>query len=263
MAGAAVEWLGSLGAGAAIGEGGADIAAGALASDIGGGSILAGEGGLTAAGLEGGAAVGLGGAGGAFGSSYGGVEGGSALAESGGGGVFGSGISPTGEFLGASGGAGASVLSDYGSTTGPGSPGTSFQTTPGGATTSGATPASAGGGLFGSGASSIGDFVSSLFGKGGAGLGGIQALSGVYGLLQSEKLRKLATQPNVMGEKAVQRSMAAQGYQGSGNMMAALSQYGINGSQAAAQAGMGPLVGDLSSLGLITSALPKIFGTGG
>lgn len=108
-----------------------------------------------------------------------------------------------------------------------------------------------------------GDWLKGAFGKGGKGVGILQLLSGLYGLQQSNKLGKLATQPNVMGEQAVQRSMAAQGYQGSGNMMAALSQYGINGSQAAAQAGMSPLVGSLSSLGLLTGGLQSTFKPGG
>ena len=37
------------------------------------------------------------------------------------------------------------------------------------------------------------------------------------------------------GLEAIQRSMAAQGYQGSGNMMAALQQYGTNAYQTAMQ----------------------------
>lgn len=105
--------------------------------------------------------------------------------------------------------------------------------------------------------------LSQLFGKGGAGLGLIQAVSGLYGLSESSKLKKLATQPNKAGEQAVTRSLASQGYQGSGNMMAALNQYGINGSLQASQAGQGPLMGQLSSLGLLTSGLPALAGWGG
>ena len=84
--------------------------------------------------------------------------------------------------------------------------------------------------------------------------------SGLYGLMQSEQLRQQAMMADPLaqqragyarqlaelqrnpssvttlpgyeaGLEAVQRSMAAQGYQGSGNMMAALQQYGGNAYQ--------------------------------
>jgi hypothetical protein len=94
-----------------------------------------------------------------------------------------------------------------------------------------------------------------MFGGKGAGMNTAKILASLYGMQQSSKLGKLATQPNIGGEQAVQRSMAAQGYQGSGNMMGALNQYGINGSQAAAAAGMAPLMGTMSSMGLGASGL--------
>jgi hypothetical protein len=102
-----------------------------------------------------------------------------------------------------------------------------------------------------------------MFNGKGSAMNMAKMFAGLYGLQQSSKLGKMATQPNLAGEQAVQRSMAAQGYQGSGNMMSALSQYGINGSQAAASAGMGPLIGQLSSLGLLTSGAVGGSGTTG
>ena len=128
------------------------------------------------------------------------------------------------------------------------------------------------------GTSSLFDKLSSLFSGGGGKTGGgglasllsgggsgggmnlAKMLAGLYGFSQSQKLSKMATQPNLMGEQAIQRSMGAQGYQGSGNMAMALGQYGINGSQGAATAGAAPLMGELGSLGLLTSGA---FGTGG
>lgn len=105
--------------------------------------------------------------------------------------------------------------------------------------------------------------LSSLFAKGGMGTNIMQLASGGYGLLNAMQLGRMATRPNKLGQQAVMRSMASQGYQGSGNMMAALSQYGINGSQAAASAGMGPLVGAMSSLGLISGGIQGMFSQSG
>ena len=53
--------------------------------------------------------------------------------------------------------------------------------------------------------------------------------------------------------------MASQGYQGSGNMAQALNRYGTGQSIQSSQAGMAPLMGQLSSLGLLTSGA---FGSG-
>lgn len=111
--------------------------------------------------------------------------------------------------------------------------------------------------------SSFYDKLGSLFGgKGGGGMGMAKLFSSLYGISQSQKIGKLATQPNKAGEQAVQRSMAAQGYQGSGNMMAALNQYGINGSQAAVPGATAGLQGTMSSLGLLTSGIGDLFGWG-
>lgn len=148
--------------------------------------------------------------------------------------------------------------------TGQGGPGTSLSTTPapGQPVTGTTTPSTWDQISSFFGGSNGGSNLTSLFGKGGSGLGLIQAVSGIYGLSEASRLKKMQMQPNVAGEQAVQRSMAAQGYQGSGNMVAALNQYGINGSQRAASGAESPLMGQLSSLGLITSALPSLAGWG-
>lgn len=133
----------------------------------------------------------------------------------------------------------------------------------------------AGAGLAGGAAGGAGnwaDTLTKLFGKGGMGtkaMSGLNTVNGLYSFLKARELSKMARRPNKAGEQAVMRSMAAQGYQGSGNMMAALSQYGINGSLAASQAGLAPLQGQMSSLGLAASGVPSLmtgiggmFGTG-
>lgn len=108
----------------------------------------------------------------------------------------------------------------------------------------------------------LGSALSSIFGSGGYGQPLFKIGSALYSLNEASKLKKLATRPNLMGEQAVQRSLAAQGYQGSGKMMSALQEYGINGSYLASQAGMGPLLGQLSSLGLLSSGLQQLFPKG-
>lgn len=137
-----------------------------------------------------------------------------------------------------------------------------------------ASPAELAAGGAGAGATSAWDSISQMFSKsgtigqalktGGQGLGLVQVLSGLYGLNQSQKLSKQAQGPGMTaaGLQAVMRGMAAQGYQGSGNMMTALEQYGAQtnvGNPAAAQ---GALSGQLSSLGLLTGGLPMLAGWG-
>ena len=111
-----------------------------------------------------------------------------------------------------------------------------------------------------------------------------QTAGGIEGLLQSRKQAQLAKQaalPNPgdvtslpgyqAGAEAVQRSLAAQGYQGSGNMAAALQKYGgdlynqyVNqrtGSaqaQSGIQAGAG--VGTVSSLALLSQGARGLAG---
>lgn len=122
-------------------------------------------------------------------------------------------------------------------------------------------------GLAGDGPGSISALFSNLgstFGPKGGGTGAIQVLSSLYGMDQSRKLQKAGQGQGATkaGLDAVMRGMAAQGYQGSGNMMAALERYGAEtnqGNPAMQQAG---LTGQLSSLGLLTSGLPKLFGWG-
>jgi hypothetical protein len=129
-------------------------------------------------------------------------------------------------------------------------------------------------GILGGGAG--GGLLGSLLGGGGGKAGGLglgnfgsiaQTLSGLYGFNESKRLRKqmeapdpskLTSMPGYQaGLEAVQRSLASQGYQGSGNMMAALQKYGGDAyaqmwqnNMASAQGQMNPLVGQLSSLGL-------------
>lgn len=140
-----------------------------------------------------------------------------------------------------------------------------------------------------------GGLLSSLFGGSGlveaagglggmmsglGGLGGItNVIGGLTGLFGSNRISNLAQLPSPgqvtsipgyqAGLDAVQRSMAAQGYQGSGNMMAALSKYGgdaynqyVQQRLASAQGQMAPLQAQMSSLGLLTSGIPKLMGWG-
>lgn len=119
-------------------------------------------------------------------------------------------------------------------------------------------------------------YKSALGGSKGS-LGVAQVLSGLYGMEQSRKYQrqtqapdpsKLTSMPGYQaGLEAVMRSMAAQGYQGSGNMMAALQKYGGDaysqmwGNQiAAAQAGAGMTGGTMSSAGLVAAGLSGMFG---
>lgn len=135
--------------------------------------------------------------------------------------------------------------------------------------------ASGGGGGLGSLFGSAGNYLSSM--TPGKAMGAANMLTGLYGLTQQQKLRKQMQPPDPRnlpgtpgyqaGLEAVQRSMAAQGYQGSGNMMAALQKYGGDayqqnwqGNIASAQAGMSGLGGTLSAAGLISSGIPKLFG---
>lgn len=119
--------------------------------------------------------------------------------------------------------------------------------------------------------------IAAAFGGAKGGLGVAQTISALYGLEQSQRLQRMTAPPNPAnltkmpgyqaGLEAVQRSMAAQGYQGSGNMMAALQKYGGDAYQqmwqggiASGQAGMGGLSGQLSSLGLLTAGAGNLFG---
>jgi hypothetical protein len=112
--------------------------------------------------------------------------------------------------------------------------------------------------------------LAGLFSKGGTGLGAMQVLTSLYGIDQSRRLQRMATEgqaPTEAGMQAVQRSMAAQGYQGSGNMAAALQKYGMDhysqtmqANASAAWAGQSALNNTGSSLGLLTAGLPALFG---
>ncbi len=103
-----------------------------------------------------------------------------------------------------------------------------------------------------------------LFGKAGQGLGLMQVLSSLYGFDQSKKLQKQSSAPSMTaaGLQAVQRSMAAQGYQGSGNMAAALERYGAQTNVPNIPGATAGITGQLSSLGLLTSGIPKLAGWG-
>lgn len=104
--------------------------------------------------------------------------------------------------------------------------------------------------------------VGSLFKTGGQGYGLLQTLSALYGLQQSNKIGEAAKGPGITkaGMDAVQRSWAAQGYQGSGNMAAALERYGAQTNQGNIPGQVAGLQGQLSSLGLLTAGLPALFG---
>lgn len=140
--------------------------------------------------------------------------------------------------------------------------------------------AAGGGGFF--------DSLSNLFSGQAFGLPGLpsnfgfnpatgRTLAGLYGLYESERLRKLTKLPNPAdvtnmpgyqaGLEAVRRSMASQGYQGSGNMMLALHKYGgdmynqyTNQRLNSAMAGSGPATGALSSFALLSNGLGGLYG---
>jgi hypothetical protein len=120
-----------------------------------------------------------------------------------------------------------------------------------------------------------GGLFSGLLGGGGAGGGGNQnifkALAGLYALTQSQSLQKQAQLPSASsveglpgfqaGQDAVARSMASQGYAGSSNMAGALaSQAGnfynqaVGQRQSSVSGQLAPLMGQLSGMGLLSSA---------
>jgi hypothetical protein len=103
----------------------------------------------------------------------------------------------------------------------------------------------------------------------------MQIYSGMEGRKQSKKLQKQMELPDPgdvtklpgyqAGLEAVQRSMAAQGYQGSGNMMLALQRHGenaynqaVNQRLASAQAQAGPVTGRLSSNALMANGIMSL-----
>lgn len=96
------------------------------------------------------------------------------------------------------------------------------------------------------------------------GLGAMQVLSSLYGMDQSRKLSKQATAQSMSnaGLQAVQRSMAAQGYQGSGNMMQALSKYGADAYGANLGQQQASLSNTMSGLGLLTAGVGNLAGWG-
>lgn len=140
------------------------------------------------------------------------------------------------------------------------------------------TMAGSGGGAGGGG---VGNFLSSVFGTGGGAgggsgfgfnlgtaknaLGAMQVLSSLYGMDQSRKLSKKASSQAISnaGLQAVQRSMAAQGYQGSGNMMQALSRYGADAYTADLGQQQQALSNQMSGLGLLTAGFGNLAGWGG
>lgn len=129
------------------------------------------------------------------------------------------------------------------------------------------------------GSTSGGSFLQSLFGGGESGggsgiemnastakngLGALQVLSSLYGMAQEQKLSKAASSQSISnaGLQAVQRSMAAQGYQGSGNMMTALSNYGANAYTSNLSQQQSSLNNTMSGLGLLTSGIGNMAGWG-
>lgn len=127
----------------------------------------------------------------------------------------------------------------------------------------------------GAGAAGSGGWLSSLFGGAGKAatalstgknaLGTMQILSSLYGMEQQRKLSKGATAQSYSkaGAQAVQRSMAAQGYQGSGNMMTALSKYGADAYGANLPQQQASLNNTMGGLGLLTAGLGNLSGWGG
>lgn len=118
-----------------------------------------------------------------------------------------------------------------------------------------------GGGIGGSGSS--GGVLQALQGSKGS-LGAMQLLSSLYGITQSRKLSKEASAQSVSnaGLQAVQRSMASQGYQSSGNMAAALSKYGADAYGANLAQQQSSLGSTMSSLGLLTAGAGNLAGWG-
>jgi hypothetical protein len=105
--------------------------------------------------------------------------------------------------------------------------------------------------------------LSKLFAKGGMGQNALQMASGLYSLNNAMQASKLARRPDKMGRQAIMRSMAAQGYQGSGNMAAALGRHGAYDSLRQSQAMGGPLNDVMSSLGLISGGISGLAGNMG
>lgn len=107
-----------------------------------------------------------------------------------------------------------------------------------------------------------------------------RTLAGLYGLIESERLKKMmqlpdpSVVPNMPGYQAgleaVRRTMASQGYQGSGNMMLALQKYGgdmynqyVGQRMASGQGQAGATSGGLSSLALLSNGLSGLGGAYG
>ena len=122
----------------------------------------------------------------------------------------------------------------------------------------------------GGGGGGIGGMLSQLGTGGGVPL--TRTLGGLYGLSESLRLQRMAKLPSPgevtslpgyeAGMEAVRRSMASQGYQGSGNMMAAMAKYGgdfynqaVGQRMQSAEAQAGGVGGALSSLALLGSGL--------
>lgn len=120
----------------------------------------------------------------------------------------------------------------------------------------------------------LGSYLSRLanFKSGGLGVPAMRTVAGINSIVESERLKRMMKLPNPQditgmpgyqaGLEAVQRSMAAQGYQGSGNMMAALAKYGgdfynqyANQRLQSAQAQAGPMMGTTTGLALLSAGL--------
>ena len=121
---------------------------------------------------------------------------------------------------------------------------------------------------------SVSSFLSRLanFKSGGLGVPAMRTIAGINSIVESERLKRMMRLPNPQditgmpgyqaGLEAVQRSMAAQGYQGSGNMMAALAKYGgdfynqyAQQRLQSAQAQAGPVMGTTGGLALLAQGL--------
>ena len=130
------------------------------------------------------------------------------------------------------------------------------------------------GGNLGYGGNQVSSFLSRLanFKSGGLGVPAMRTIAGINSIVESERLKRMMRLPNPQditgmpgyqaGLEAVQRSMAAQGYQGSGNMMAALAKYGgdfynqyAQQRLQSAQAQAGPVMGTTGGLALLAQGL--------
>jgi hypothetical protein len=263
----------SFAGGGGLGVTGASAGAGQIGAGLGMSEFAAGTGSLL------GSTALSGGGGGAF-TGQGLTAGGSGLGLSPGQGGLGMTSTPTASGIG--GGIGTSEFaSGTGSLLGPAASGGGSAAGATGGTFQNLLKSFQSGGFGGVADDLIGQFLSPGFARtalsGAAKYGPtlMQIYSGMEGRKQSKKLQKQMELPDPSevtklpgyqaGIEAVQRSLAAQGYQGSGNMMLALQRHGENAYNqavqqrlASAQAQAGPVTGRLSSNALMANGIMSL-----